>query len=236
MDAAAIRNCIAATLDADADARRRAELQLKQVRLFVWRPGRLVLCVWWCGGTRCAPGRRRRRHTAILSRLVDPPPGGRPTPSCRCLPPSGRQRSLTFLCQPTGRGPAWLYRRPAGSCPVGAKCQSSTPKYARLATPLSLQSPWPPLVGFAAPSVLDLFPSTLATELGIDESCSRHLSQEPRQPCVGALRLLPERDGDTRRRKGSLQRTATAHPRGLAEPGPAPARADPAAHPALRLS
>jgi len=30
MDAAAIRNCIAATLDADADARRRAELQLKQ--------------------------------------------------------------------------------------------------------------------------------------------------------------------------------------------------------------
>jgi len=33
MDAAAIRNCIAATLDADADARRRAELQLKQVRL-----------------------------------------------------------------------------------------------------------------------------------------------------------------------------------------------------------
>lgn len=32
MDAAAIRNCIAATLDADTDVRRRAELQLKQVR------------------------------------------------------------------------------------------------------------------------------------------------------------------------------------------------------------
>ena len=55
MDAAAIRNCIAATLDADADARRRAELQLKQVRLFVSRPGRLVLVVWRCRGTRCAP-------------------------------------------------------------------------------------------------------------------------------------------------------------------------------------
>lgn len=36
MDAAAIRNCIAATLDADADARRRAELQLKQVRFHVF--------------------------------------------------------------------------------------------------------------------------------------------------------------------------------------------------------
>jgi hypothetical protein len=31
MDAAAIRSCIVATLDADADVRRRAELQLKQV-------------------------------------------------------------------------------------------------------------------------------------------------------------------------------------------------------------
>jgi hypothetical protein len=33
MDATAIRSCIAATLDVDADGRRRAELQLKQVRL-----------------------------------------------------------------------------------------------------------------------------------------------------------------------------------------------------------
>jgi hypothetical protein len=32
MDAAAIQSCIVATLDADADVRRRAELQLKQVR------------------------------------------------------------------------------------------------------------------------------------------------------------------------------------------------------------
>jgi hypothetical protein len=32
MDAAAIQSCIVATLDPDADVRRRAELQLKQVR------------------------------------------------------------------------------------------------------------------------------------------------------------------------------------------------------------
>lgn len=32
MDAAAIRSCIVATLDADANVRKRAELQLKQVR------------------------------------------------------------------------------------------------------------------------------------------------------------------------------------------------------------
>lgn len=38
MDAVAIRSCIVATLDADANARKRAELQLKQVRNSPTRP------------------------------------------------------------------------------------------------------------------------------------------------------------------------------------------------------
>lgn len=67
MDAAAIRDCIAATLDADADVRRRAELQLKQVRVCV--------AVWACCmrervgafGCRC---RRGWPHAVLLLLLL----------------------------------------------------------------------------------------------------------------------------------------------------------------------
>lgn len=56
MDAAAIRSCIVATLDADASVRKRAELQLKQVRMrchAVSHPAivlkaLLFLCCWIC--------------------------------------------------------------------------------------------------------------------------------------------------------------------------------------------
>ncbi len=88
MDAAAIRNCIAATLDADADARRRAELQLKQVRLFVSRPGRLVLVVWRCRGTRCAPTAATAAAAAAAAAAVDTQPS-HPVSSTR-RPTAGR--------------------------------------------------------------------------------------------------------------------------------------------------
>lgn len=74
MDADTVRSCIAATLDADADVRRRAELQLKQVMFarhtppsFVrdakkpWLlnpPAQLKTKTWVCG--------QPARHLALL--------------------------------------------------------------------------------------------------------------------------------------------------------------------------
>lgn len=54
MDATAIRSFIAGTLDADADVRQSAELQLKQVRVCGLACDLVAMCLWcWL----CAGGR-----------------------------------------------------------------------------------------------------------------------------------------------------------------------------------
>jgi hypothetical protein len=115
MDAAAIQSCIAATLDADADVRRRAELQLKQVRL-------LLFC-----GVRAVDA-----HPIPQFPLESPPPPPhdttRHTPTLFAYAHHLPAETLTLMCV-AGRGPAWFHRCPPGSRPVGPEHQSPTSEY-----------------------------------------------------------------------------------------------------------
>ena len=94
MDVATIRSCVAGTLDADADVRRRAELQLKQVSV--------PLCAHRCVRDAYPSGSPTRPTSIPLARPRRP---ALPPPRPRCLgplAPHGR-RSLQAIYSPLRR-------------------------------------------------------------------------------------------------------------------------------------